>query len=53
MSNKFILRIDASKSSLSLALRLQKGKFYKKPPKAVEKSEFYTELIWLKQKCVQ
>jgi len=30
MSNKFILRIDASKFSLSLVLRLQKGKFYKK-----------------------
>lgn len=30
MSNKIILGIDVSKSSLSLALRLQNGKFYEK-----------------------
>lgn len=30
MSNKIILEIDVSKSSLSLALRLQNGKFYEK-----------------------
>lgn len=30
MSNKIILGIDVSKSSLSLALRLQDGKFYEK-----------------------